>query len=82
MGVSYAPSSRAQALGLYYRVFVEATDPYVQDDVRSVVADAFRTSFEGRTVMQVGAFSTEVEAEDRRQLLEDYNFDARVEYLP
>ncbi|WP_170944132.1 DUF1565 domain-containing protein [Leptolyngbya sp. BC1307] len=81
-GLSYAPSSRAQALGLYYRVFVEATDPYIQDDVRSIVADAFRTNFEGRTVMQVGAFLTEVEAEDRRQLLEDYNFDARVEYLP
>ncbi len=81
-GLSYAPSSRAQALGPYYRVFVEATDPYIQDDVRSVVADAFRTNFEGRTVMQVGAFLTEAEAEDRRQLLEDYNFDARVEYLP
>ncbi len=76
-----APPSRAQALGLYYRVFVEASDPFVQDGVRQVVPDAFRTQFEGRTVMQVGAFPTEGEAEDRRRLLEDNDFDVRVEYI-
>ncbi len=74
--------SRAQALGLYYRVFVEASDPFVQDEVRAVVPDAFRTNFEGRMVMQVGAFPTEDEARARKQLLEDNNFNVRVEYLP
>ncbi len=74
-------NSRAQALGLHYKVFVETSDPFVQDDVRGVVPDAFRTYFEGQMVMQVGAFPTEAEAEDRRQLLEDYNFDVRVESL-
>ncbi len=76
-----APPSRAQALGLYYRVFVEASDPFVQDDVKEVVPDSFRTSFEGKTMMQVGAFPTEEEAEERKQLLERNNFDARVEYI-
>jgi hypothetical protein len=76
-----APTSRAQSLGLYYRVFVEASNTSVQDEVRSVVPDAFRTSFEGETVMQVGAFPTEDEAEDRKQLLEDHDLDARVEYI-
>ena len=80
-GALPAPPSRAQALGLYYRVFVETSDPYVQDEVRSIVPDAFRTNFEGRMMMQVGAFPTEDEAEDRRRLLEDYDFDVRVEYI-
>ncbi len=76
-----APPSRAQALGLYYRVFVDASDPFMQDEVKSVVPDSFRTRFEGRTVMQVGAFPTEDEAEDRQRLLEDNGLDARVEYI-
>ncbi|MEL6856026.1 MAG: hypothetical protein AAFO83_13090, partial [Cyanobacteria bacterium J06607_13] len=80
-GAPPAPPSRAQALGLYYRVFVEASDPFVQDRVREVVPDAFRTRFEGRMMMQVGAFPTEEEAEERRDLLEDNNFDVRVEYI-
>ncbi len=74
--------SRAQALGLHYRVFVEASDPSMQDEVRAVVPDAFRTNFEGRMMMQVGAFPTEDEAQARKQLLEDNNFNVRVEYLP
>lgn len=80
-GASPAPPSRAQALGLYYRVLVEISDPYVQDDVKRVVPDAFRANFEGRMMMQVGAFLTEEEAEVRKRLLEDNFFDARVEYI-
>ncbi len=80
-GAPPAPPSRAQALGLYYRVFVEASDPFEQDSVKNVIPDAFRTRFEGRTVMQVGAFPTEDEAEDRRRLLERNNFNVRVEYI-
>ena len=81
VGSPPAPPSRAQALGLYYRVFVEASDPFTQDSIRDVVPDAFRTRFEGRTMMQVGAFPTEQEAEDRRRLLERNNFDVLVEYI-
>lgn len=81
VGAPPAPPSRAQALGLYYRVFVDAADPFVQDEVRDVVSDAFRTNFQGRTVMQVGAFPTEEEAEERRRLLERNDLDARVEYI-
>ena len=80
-GAPPAPPSRAQALGLYYRVFVEADDPFEQDSVREVVPDAFRTRFEGQAVMQVGAFPTEEEAEERRRLLADRNFEVRVEYI-
>lgn len=76
-----APTSRAQSLGLFYRVFVEASDSLMQDEVRSVVPDAFRTFFEGQTVMQVGAFPTEDEAQDRKRMLEDNDLSARVEYI-
>ena len=78
---SGAIPSRAQALGLYYRVFVEANDPFVQDEIKEVIPDAFRTRFEGRTVMQVGAFPTEEEAEERKDILEDNDFDAQIEYM-
>ena len=76
-----APPSRAQALGLYYRVFVEASSPFEQDEVREVIPDAFRTRVDGRTVMQVGAFPTEEEAEDRQRILENNGFNARIEYI-
>lgn len=76
-----APTSRAQNLGLYYRVLVETSDPFVQDDIRSVIPDAFRTQFEGRAMMQVGAFPTEEEAEARRRLLEENNYEVLVEYI-
>lgn len=76
-----APPSRAQALGLYYRVFVPTGNPFEQDEVRRVIPDAFRTRFDGQTVMQVGAFPTEREAEERREILEDNGFDVRVEYI-
>jgi hypothetical protein len=76
-----APTSRAQSLGLFYRVFVEASNSDMQDEVRSVVPDAFRTFFDGQTVMQVGAFPTEDEAQDRKRMLEDNDLSARVEYI-
>jgi hypothetical protein len=53
----------------------------MQDEVRSVVPDAFRTFFDGQTVMQVGAFPTEDEAQDRKRMLEDNDLSARVEYI-
>jgi len=80
-GAPPAPPSRAQALGLFYRVFVETGDPFEQDEVREVIGDAFRTQFEGRTVMQVGAFPTEEEAQDRQRILEDSGFNARIEFI-
>lgn len=80
VGFPGAPPSRAQALGLYYRVFVAAADPEEQDEVKAIVPDAFRTYYEGQPVMQVGAFPSEDEAEERRELLERNDFDVLVEY--
>ncbi|MEM6451532.1 MAG: DUF1565 domain-containing protein [Cyanobacteria bacterium P01_D01_bin.105] len=75
------PPTRAQALGLYYRVFVETGDPVEQDEVRALIRDAFRTQLDGRAAMQVGAFPTEEEAIDRQRILEENGFNAQIEYI-
>lgn len=54
-----SPPSHAAALGLRYRVIVEASNSSEQARVRRVVPDAFRTRINGRMVMQVGAFATQ-----------------------
>jgi parallel beta-helix repeat protein len=77
-----APPSRAAALGLHYRVFVEAPDEYAQQRLRELVPDAFRTQLNGRHLMQAGAFPDEATAQERLQLLLDRGLDARMEYLP
>ncbi len=64
------PPSRAAALGLRYRVIVEATSASQQARVRRIVSDAFRTQINGRMVMQVGAFATQDKVDEMMQLLQ------------
>lgn len=64
------PPSRAAALGLRYRVIVNATSSSDQARVRRVVSDAFRTQINGRMVMQVGAFATQDKVDEMMQLLQ------------
>ncbi|MEO1592878.1 MAG: DUF1565 domain-containing protein [Cyanobacteria bacterium J06632_22] len=77
-----APPSRASALGLTYRVFVDPRTAADRDRIRQLVPDAFRTQLDGRPMMQVGAYADEATAQARQQLLLDHGIDARVEYLP
>ncbi len=77
-----APPSRASALGLTYRVFVEPQTDADRDRVRQIVPDAFRTQLDGQPLMQVGAYADEATAQERQQLLLEHGIDARVEYLP
>lgn len=77
-----APPSRAAALGLTYRVFVEPRSARDAERIRELVPDAFRTQLDGQPMMQVGAYADEATAQERRQLLLDNGWDARVEYLP
>jgi Protein of unknown function (DUF3747) len=46
-----------------YQVMVVATDSAQQDKVRDKMPNAFRTSYKGKTVMQVGLFSDRGKAE-------------------
>ena len=77
-----APPSRASALGLTYRVFVDPNSETDRDHIRQIVPDAFRTQLDGQPLMQVGAYADAATAEARQQLLRDHGFDARIEYLP
>lgn len=65
-----SPPSRAAALGLRYRVIVNATSSSEQARVRRIVSDAFRTQINGRMVMQVGAFATQDKVDEMMQLLQ------------
>ena len=46
-----------------YRVLVEASNSSQQAQVRSLYPDAFRTVYQGKTMLQVGAFSQRAKAE-------------------
>lgn len=65
-----SPPSHAAALGLRYRVIVNATSSSEQARVRRIVSDAFRTRINGRMVMQVGAFATQEKVDEMMQLLQ------------
>lgn len=79
-GRASAPNPNlASALGLQYRVLVDASSDGVQSHVRSLIPGAFRTMVRGRTMMQVGAFSTRDNASAAGQLLEANGFQVLVE---
>lgn len=54
---------------LQYRVVVAAEDEQAQSLVQSLAPDAFLTSIDGQSVMQVGAFSSRENAQEAVELL-------------
>lgn len=71
--------SQAAALGLRYRVVIEAEDEGLQAQVRSLIPGAFRTYANGRIVMQAGAYSDRANAEDAARLLNNSGLRAIVQ---
>ena len=71
--------SRATALGLRYRVVVEAVSAGEQTQVRTIVPDAFTVSLRGRTVMQAGAFGDQAKANELLQTLSSQGLKASIE---
>jgi hypothetical protein len=47
-----------------YRVFVNATDRNQQKMVKTLVPDSFRSSYQGRPMLQVGAFQDRAQADE------------------
>lgn len=80
-GTPPLPPTRESALGLRYRVVVEADSRSKQDTVRSLVPGAFRTFANGKVFMQVGAFGDRVNAEEVLQLLNSRGLKGTVEQL-
>jgi hypothetical protein len=77
-----APPSRAATLGLFYRVLVPSTSEAVQNRVRELVPDAFRVEFEGKMMMQAGAYPTQEEAKATAERLQQQGLAAQVVYIP
>lgn len=77
-GVASPGLNRATSLGLSYRVVVSAPDEQSQESVRSLVPDAFRTWFNGQTVMQVGAYAALENAQETIDFLGRYGIQAVV----
>ena len=71
-------TNRALATGLRYRVLVETMDDNQQAQLRSLVPEAFPVSFQGRTVMQAGAFGDREKADQLLQALSSQGFRASI----
>ena len=71
--------SRATALGLRYRVVVEAVSEGEQAQVRAIVPDAFTVSLRGRTLIQAGAFGDQAKANELLQTLASQGLKASIE---
>jgi N-acetylmuramoyl-L-alanine amidase len=63
---------------LSYRVIVMASTPSQQSVLKKVVPGAFRTTYNGRSVMQAGAFSDRGKADDLLQRLSNENLMAMI----
>ena len=52
-----------------YKVLVEAIDPYATEKVRSLYPEAFATIYQGRSVLQIGAFNNWDKAKEAEKSL-------------
>jgi Protein of unknown function (DUF3747) len=71
-------SDLASTMGFSFRVIVEADSPNTQERVREIVPDAFRTTLDGKTVIQAGLFYSRDEADALQQQLIQANLRAMV----
>ncbi|MEG4573776.1 DUF1565 domain-containing protein [Microcoleus sp. N3A4] len=70
---------RPSALGLRYRVVVDANSSGDRQKMKSLVPGAFRSFSSGRPVMQAGAFREREKAEELVQMLSANGLNARIE---
>ncbi len=78
-GLPPAPPSSSIALGPRYRVVVSAFNSRQKSKLKGLVPGAFRSSYRGRSVMQVGSFASVREAQDRMQLIQRHGMNPILE---
>jgi parallel beta-helix repeat protein len=66
------------AVAVKYKVLVEAEDEYATTEVRSLYPDAFATVYQGKSVLQIGAFNNWDKAEEAQNSLEDLGLDTHI----
>ncbi len=75
---SFVPINGSSLFNLSYRVVVDAATPERQAQVKQLIPSAFRASFDGQQVMQVGVFRDRATAESLQQQLNLQNLQARI----
>ncbi len=75
---SFMPVNGSNPWNLTYRVVVDAATPERQAQVKQLMPSAFRTSFDGQQVMQVGVFRDRATAESLQQQLNLQSLQARI----
>ncbi|WP_299493010.1 DUF3747 domain-containing protein [Acaryochloris sp. IP29b_bin.137] len=78
-GLPPAPPSSSIALGPRYRVVVSTSSSRQRAKIKGLVPGAFRSSYRGRSVLQVGSFSSVSEARDRMQLIQRHGMNPILE---
>lgn len=73
------PPASSLLWGPRYRVVVTPRRDKDRRKILKLVPDAFRSSYRGQSVLQVGSFKTQGEADDRMRLLERKGFDPILE---
>lgn len=61
-----------------YKVLVEAADEYAENRVRSFYPEAFKTIYQGKSVLQVGAFNNWAKAQTAKRTLENLGFNIYI----
>ncbi|MGA7936602.1 MAG: hypothetical protein WCA35_23810, partial [Kovacikia sp.] len=74
-----APPDRVDLVEVRYRVLVEPENDNQQAQIRTLVPNAFSTSVQGRSVMQVGAFGDRLKADQLMHSLVAQGLKAMVE---
>ncbi len=74
-----APPTRVAQLKHRYRVVVERANSSQQNALRSLVPDAFRSTYRGQSVLQVGAYETQEKADEMVRFLAQKGFDGVLE---
>lgn len=75
---SLVPMNGSNFGNLSYRVVVDAATSAQQEQVKQLIPSAFRTSFNGQTMMQVGLFRDRATAESLQQQLKLQNLQAQI----
>jgi N-acetylmuramoyl-L-alanine amidase CwlD len=77
-----SPSPSSPSTPMLYRVIVPATSAQVEQRVKAIAPDAFRTTLNGQTVMQAGLFREQSTAANLQQSLTRQNLQASIVSTP
>jgi N-acetylmuramoyl-L-alanine amidase len=77
-GTATPPSQPSPPRAMMYRVIVPASTAAVQQRVRAIAPDAFRTTLNGQAVMQAGLFRDQATAATLQQSLNRQNLQASI----